>query len=139
MHDIIAAALANERRTGGGTGCGLERGRGAFLCFVHQTPGDLMLAGHKIVGSAQRRRAGVLLQHGSILLAASPHAPHLHGIRELTGINVSAGLLNAEIAGAFTRLTGWQLQPADWTPALLSRRDEIIASRYANPAWTERR
>ena len=48
-----------------------------LLCFQHLTPGDLLLQGAKVVGSAQRRHRGALLQHGGILLAASPHAPEL--------------------------------------------------------------
>jgi lipoate-protein ligase A len=116
-----------------------ESGRGAFLCFQHHTPGDVLLDTHKVLGSAQRRRAGALLQHGSVLLAASPHAPELAGLRELTGINIPPGRLAADIGRSLARQTGWTLHPVDWPPALLDRRDEIVATRYANPAWTERR
>ena len=34
----------------------------------------------KIVGSAQRRRAGAVLQHGSLLLARSSRTPELPGV-----------------------------------------------------------
>ena len=37
-------------------------------CFAASTAADLVAAGRKIVGSAQVRRRGVLLQHGSIKL-----------------------------------------------------------------------
>ncbi|WP_419943264.1 lipoate--protein ligase family protein [Candidatus Palauibacter sp.] len=37
-------------------------------CFVEPAPGELTVGGRKLVGSAQRRRCGALLQHGSILL-----------------------------------------------------------------------
>src|SRR5207249_11851098 len=61
------------------------RGAGTFLCFQHYTPGDLLVGSAKVVGSAQRRARSAFLQHGSILLARSPYAPALAGIRELTG------------------------------------------------------
>ena len=64
--------------------CGEEKKLGPFLCFQHQTPGDLLVAGHKVVGSAQRRPHGATMQHGSILLRRSPHAPALPGIADLS-------------------------------------------------------
>jgi lipoate-protein ligase A len=139
MHDIIRVAVGAFGVPAAAGGCDQERGRGAFLCFEHQTPGDLLLAGHKIGGSAQRRRAGALLQHGSILLAASPHAPHLSGIRELTGDIVSPELLAAELARTFAQMTGWTLVPTDWSAEMTARREQLAEERYANSAWTERR
>ena len=56
-----------------------------FLCFQRRSCGDIVVQSAKIVGSAQRRRRGAVLQHGSILLARSPFAPELPGIQELTG------------------------------------------------------
>src|SRR5690606_15779633 len=41
-------------------------------CFVEPAPGELLVDGRKIVGSAQVRIGGVILQHGSIMLARSP-------------------------------------------------------------------
>ena len=43
-----------------------------LLCFTGRDPEDIVGMGHKSVGSAQRRRGGAVLQHGSILLARSP-------------------------------------------------------------------
>lgn len=56
-----------------------------FLCFQRRSDADLIVADHKIVGSAQRRISGVILQHGSILLSASSHAPNLLGLAEING------------------------------------------------------
>lgn len=61
-----------------------------FLCFLRSDPRDVVLNGHKIIGSAQRRRRGTILQHGSILLRASPLTPEVVGICDLTeGFNES--------------------------------------------------
>jgi lipoate-protein ligase A len=125
----VAATLA---------GCGHETGRGAFLCFEHQTPGDLLLGGQKVVGSAQRKRAGALLQHGSILLAASPHAPHLPGVRERTGVPIDPTALADVLGRGFAAATRWRLEPARWQ--LLGERIEALAAeKYRQVAWNEKR
>jgi len=41
-------------------------------CFLAPSRHEILLKGHKIVGSAQRRIADAVLQHGSILLDAQP-------------------------------------------------------------------
>ncbi|MEX2286197.1 MAG: biotin/lipoate A/B protein ligase family protein [Planctomycetaceae bacterium] len=55
----------------------------AFLCFGRGDPRDVLVAEHKIVGSAQRRRRGAILQHGSLLLRRSPFAPQFPGVLDL--------------------------------------------------------
>lgn len=66
----------------------------AFLCFLRSDSNDIVcdrrapgLESHtgvcKIVGSAQRRRRGTILQHGSILLQASRCCPDVPGIFEM--------------------------------------------------------
>lgn len=54
-----------------------------FLCFLREAAPDLVVNGHKVLGSAQRRRRGAVLQHGSLLLGASEFAPELIGVSEL--------------------------------------------------------
>lgn len=58
----------------------------SFLCFSRGDERDIVIGSHKIVGSAQRRRQGAVLQHGSILLSQSPQAPEFPGISELTRV-----------------------------------------------------
>ena len=59
--------------------------RQPFLCFQRRSPGDVLVGGVKIAGSAQRRCRGAVLQHGSLLLARSHAAPELDGLKELSG------------------------------------------------------
>lgn len=56
----------------------------SFLCFERRSPGDIVVGESKVMGSAQRRIAGAILQHGSLLLQSSPHAPSLPGLHELS-------------------------------------------------------
>lgn len=54
-----------------------------FLCFLRQDDRDIVIGMDKIVGSAQRRRKGSILQHGSILLRASELIPDVVGLHDL--------------------------------------------------------
>ncbi len=70
-----------------------ERAKEPFLCYLRRSPVDVVVGGDKIVGSAQRRGKGGLLQHGSLLLRASRHAPELVGIFDLPrNLSASQGL-----------------------------------------------
>lgn len=50
-----------------------------FLCFQRRSAEDVVVGPWKIAGSAQRKRRGAILQHGSVLLRRSPAAPELPG------------------------------------------------------------
>ena len=54
-----------------------------FLCFLRHDDRDIVIGKNKVVGSAQRRRKGSILQHGSILLEASRYVPDVLGLRDL--------------------------------------------------------
>lgn len=86
VHSAIIKAFAKlnviAMRYGDATMEGREE---PFLCFQRRTSEDLVLSGYKIVGSAQRRGAGAVLQHGSLLIASSPSAPQLPGALNLVG------------------------------------------------------
>jgi lipoyl(octanoyl) transferase len=137
MHTIIAAAL---------DGLGVSvRLHGAaepfagFLCFQHFTAGDLLLGPGKVVGSAQRRQRKALMQHGSILLAASPFAPVLPGIKELAGREPSVAETVAAVERAFVRDTGWELVPGEWGGAERQRVEELAAGKYGQDWWNRKR
>ncbi len=54
-----------------------------FLCFSRRSPVDLVVGDAKILGSAQRRSATGLLQHGSFMLRRSAAATHLAGLLDV--------------------------------------------------------
>ncbi len=84
----------------------------SFLCFQRQSPGDVVLApaGHgptwKVLGSAQRRHRGAILQHGSLLVQQSPAAPELPGLYDLNGLNPRIPELNRHGLHRIGRRTG---------------------------------
>ena len=78
------------------------------------------------------------MQHGAVLLAASPATPSLPGIQELTGIALTAGAVIAAAAEAFVRQTGWRLAEAVWT-AEEQQGLAAAAEKYASAAWMGKR
>jgi lipoate-protein ligase A len=117
-----------------------EAGReGRFLCFQRRAAGDVLLAGCKIAGSAQRRRRQALLQHGSLLLERSPAAPELPGIAQLAAIDLGATAWLEEWIGEVGRRLG-----VAWETGGLSDRELELAATFArerfdNAKWTLRR
>jgi lipoate-protein ligase A len=137
MHAIIAEALAG---LGAATeSVSQEAKYGDNLCFLHHTPGDLRIGPNKIVGSAQRRQRGALLQHGAVLLAASPHTPTLLGLAELCGRRLAPMEIVGAVQECLVRRTGWRLQAGDWTEEERRRIDDRVAEKYSRPVWNDKR
>jgi lipoate-protein ligase A len=139
MHAILAAALAD---------CGVRVADhpatdpakfAGPLCFHHHTAGDLVHGSSKVVGSAQRRQRGALMQHGAVLLASSPATPSLPGVWELTGVTLSPERLSGAILAAFTRSTGWALEPATLTGSEQERVAALVAEKYTRDGWNRKR
>jgi lipoate-protein ligase A len=110
--------------------------RGPFFCF--QKPGrtDLMVGEAKLLGSAQRRIRGHVLQHGSLLLgrrfAAHPGAnlgdPNTERV---------AGWIEGFLDELASRLA-LNLRTREWTPEQVADIEER-RQRYAGDTWTRRR
>lgn len=107
VHGELIAALAAAGVAARLRGAGGSAGDEPTLCFLRADPRDVVVsdvagAVRKIVGSAQRRRRGAVLQHGSLLAAASPAAPDVLGLRELCGLTDAA--VRAVVEDAAARL-----------------------------------
>jgi lipoate-protein ligase A len=144
FHDSLLGTLADfgvpaTRCAARGHAPEQASGRQEFLCFQRHTRGDVLAAGHKIAGSAQRRQRGGLLQHGSILLGASPGAPELPGIAEIAGVPVGAGQLAAGWAARLARDVKWTLAVASLDAAERHEAAAREADRFAAESWTYRR
>lgn len=145
LHTTLIAALADF---GVGAYLCVERENRPFLCFLRRAVGDVLLSNAqistsrqtaKICGSAQRRRHGAVLQHGSILLACSAAAPELPGIQELTGQAIAPGQLAEAWQRQLKILHGWMLRHEclgeEWNGASLNGHLDL----YASTKWTARR
>jgi len=119
--------------------CGEEKKLGPVMCFLHQTPADLLANGSKVVGSAQRKLRGCLLQHGSVLLSRSPLAPELPGIAELTGLRVDGMRLQWDVVKRAGDDFGWRPGEETWTVEELAERERIEREKYGSREWNEKR
>ncbi|MBN2477057.1 MAG: lipoate--protein ligase family protein [Pirellulales bacterium] len=116
-----------------------ESHRQPFLCFQRRSVGDVLLDAAKIAGSAQRRRRGAVLQHGSVLLRRSRMAPEVLGIEELTKKKVALD----DLLRVWRDMLGKCLA-ADWQeePLRDQQRDEVAGlaeNRYVSDRWNEHR
>ncbi len=112
-----------------------------FLCFRDRDSEDLVSQGIKLVGSAQRRRAGAVLQHGSVLLAKSRITPELPGLTDLLNVPEIEPILSwsAPIVQAIAEALGLTAQTMAVPDHVHRRTQELEFSIYSNPEWTERR
>ena len=139
MHAVIVAALGELGVAARLCEQESEAHAGGLLCFHRFTPADIVIGDSKIVGSAQRRQRGALMQHGGILLEQSPHTPSLPGIRELVNVDISAPKLCSVIAKSLADATSWALVAGDWTATEVSRLEELATGKYAAPWWNSKR
>jgi lipoate-protein ligase A len=129
----------------GGTSVSSEA-RAPFLCFERRAAGDVVFRrkddhsqGHKIVGSAQRRRRGAILQHGSILLHTSRFAPHLHGICSLTNVQWESDGFAACVSKAIVDALRCSPQSFDLASPLAARAERLEVEKHDTAAWLNRR
>ena len=110
-----------------------------FLCFQRRAAGDVLIGQDKIAGSAQRRLKGAVLQHGSVLLEGSPHAPELPGIKELTGVSLHPG----ELADIWARDLGTRsavtLQESTLTARESEAAEQVAQGKFLENTWTNKR
>jgi lipoate-protein ligase A len=116
-----------------------SRRRQPLLCFQRRAPGDVLVGPTKIAGSAQRRRRGAVLQHGSVLLGRSDAAPELAALEDLARERIADGqLADAWLEKLSRRLSvGWRRKPLSRQQR---RRAAALAEhRYASARWVVNR
>lgn len=117
--------------------------RCAFLCFERRALGDVVVGQHKVLGSAQRRLGGSILQHGSILISRSTFAPSLVGLTEL---GVATSLENLKEGFTQSIRIGFEQAFAVSLPqvdsvfqALGLEKHELSKSKFHRPEWLNSR
>ena len=130
MHARIQAALSD---------CGIEvtpRGEvegkeSTFLCFARGDRRDLICRGFKVVGSAQRRRKGAILQHGSILLRRSALLPEHPGVFDLENAPDETTHLKRRLAYHCSRLLGVESKRSELTSSEIELTVQLERERYS--------
>jgi len=139
-----------------GAPVGLAQGHGALRpdagpCFQAPAVGEVVAWGRKLVGSAQARLEGVLLQHGSILLAGDQSRLERLGgesgaegegsttLRALVGPNVSTDDVSEAVEVSFRVAFRGSWAAGGYTASEIEAADRLENDRYAHDAWTWRR
>ena len=126
-------------------------------CFASLARWEVKCGGRKLIGSAQRRVRGALLQHGSLLIgsqhrrllellpaggaeggtaAASRLQEGSTCLQEWVSGPVEVERLVRCLAEGFGRCLGVEMQPGALSPAEEGRAAELMELQYGNPAWT---
>jgi lipoate-protein ligase A len=128
-------------------------------CFLRPARHEILARGMKLIGSAQVRRAGAVLQHGAIPLAGDVAAiTELLAMDEPRQVATAARLRKGavtlkeaagrclhseEVAASLVRafVAAWKIElrasPLSEQEGRLA--DRLAVERYANPAWTRSR
>jgi lipoate-protein ligase A len=110
-----------------------------FLCFLRRTCTDIVIGGNKVVGSAQRRRRGAVLQHGSILLGRSQFAPELPGIEEAGGIRIRGSQITDRWPPLLAGGLETRLIPGTLWDTERQRARELFQNRFSAADYRQRR
>lgn len=129
------------------------------VCFEVPSNYEITVEGKKLIGSAQSRRKGGVLQHGSLplvgdltritqALSFTSEAERAHAARRLleratTAEAVLGQALPWEVAArafesAFAETLNLNLLRQEPSPAELARAEQLVNERYAHPSWNER-
>jgi lipoate-protein ligase A len=126
------------------------------FCFSAIARHEVLVAGKKVIGSAQRRFPGALLQQGSILLDFDPGAilallgpggraategslGIVGSLREALGWLPERAQVEAAISDGLAREMGVDFTEGALDPGELQLSDQLAADRYAAETWTFRR
>lgn len=127
------------------------------VCFETPSRYELLVGGRKTVGSAQLRRRGRVLQHGSVPLRLDPDravlalrggdkgewarrlAEHACGLEEAAGRSLGAEAVRAALVAGFASALGARFEPGELTPGERARREELVRLGTFGPLAPGRR
>jgi lipoate-protein ligase A len=128
-------------------------------CFEVPSAYEIMADGKKLMGSAQNRRAGFVLQHGSLPLRGDlarlieclvlpsdaeslnlrrSLAEHATTLEKAARRAIAFEEARDALAAGFESALGIELLPDDLTPAEQTWALELARDKYGHPDWTER-
>lgn len=116
-------------------------------CFGLQSVHEIALDGRKLVGSAQLRRGGAFLQHGSIVMRADPQRTAralgaqgrpaaIADLEGALGRLPAAAEIDEALVGAFEARLGARFEIGDLSARERERATRLYAWKYCSLAWT---
>lgn len=117
------------------------------VCFARPGALEIAVEGRKVIGSAQLRRRGAFLQHGSILRRAeaarwtgaigSPADPSAFaGVEDLLGREVPVEEIDAALVRGFEERLGARFDGGGASEGERLRATELRCWKYDSGAWT---
>ena len=139
IHELVCAALSKLGCEAAlrGDGTLLSDAKATGMCFHHSTALDIAWAGRKGVGSAQRRRKGRVLHHGSIKLGTTTLEGDIATVRERAP-KVEVQEMADALETALSETVGMSFEAGVPTPAERVRAHEL-GTRFLDPAFLRRR
>jgi len=118
------------------------------FCFARAGSYEIQVGGKQLVGSAQRRRRGAFLQHGSILLGVDSERlrqlfPDGDPLETMTTVEAVIGhrptfdQLTAKLVTGMREAWGIALEPGALLPEELEWTKRLAREKYATRSWTE--
>jgi lipoate-protein ligase A len=92
-----------------------------------------------VCGSAQRRRRGAILQHGSLILARSPHAPEVSGLWEVAGKKLFREPIPDRWSQAIADRLRLNLVAGELSELELDATRTLALEKYTAGNWTAKR
>jgi lipoate-protein ligase A len=147
INEILIAALSRLGVSVMTAPAGTPRRPGGAACFAEPAAGELVVGHRKLVGSAQLRERGALLQHGSILLdddqgriaelAMQPLTPALPAatLRDTLRRAVRHDDVSDALRAALAELKG---APDELDAGEAARFAVLHRARFSSPEWTWR-
>ncbi|HEX8234956.1 MAG TPA: biotin/lipoate A/B protein ligase family protein [Abditibacteriaceae bacterium] len=115
-------------------------------CFASATRADFVVDGRKLLGAAQCRHNGVVLQHGSLLLSVDQEAwqralGNTHDVvtLQMLGIQKSREEIVDTLCAGCEHELGISLSPGILSDAEATLATRLLAEKYAQPAWNRER
>ena len=122
--------------------------RSGWVCFRQKERYDIVIGSRKIGGNAQRRKLGLIFQHGSIPVNLNPEyyskflmpksgltGEHACSLSQAMGRDISYGELKENILNAFKESFDAELINDTLTSSEKSSRDYLVKSKYSTKEW----
>jgi lipoate-protein ligase A len=142
IHRAVAAGLARLGAAAaprGDDSAGSDSGRrGEAVCFHAATRFDLVAAGRKLVGSAQRRRRDRILHHGSIPIRRNALATDAMSLEQLLGRTPAWAEVADAVALGFASELGLRFTPSEPTAGEWRMARELATTRFGGEGMPER-
>ena len=153
INEALAAALGSLGASVSVSDRGVALRLDAGPCFRAPVAGEVVAGGRKLVGSAQARVDGAILQHGSIILSGDPSVladlrkgagegpdPHPGSARLCDLVpGVSREGVEVAVQEALPRMLGGGGSREDLLPRERAEATRLEADRYGRDTWTWRR